>query len=270
MSDDPFNAKRFAVRVMQSKGYMAKKLPDGTYIDTDAEVMTVFDLQLPSWQALFAKHHFAANESHAEHMLTSFGHREVKGGPGKVLETFAAHLEAQPKQGGSPDWTQNGREWADCCFCDGRGIVSNIPCRVARRGETVDREYSFACVCDRGKFFGTMKRAEDWMLNFARDRKQAEIDRVVPNLKRYGIDPNADAPTRAKQFRAAIQRMKQQIATRAATSRTASPSIPRDVDEARAALSLARAAKTKPVEKLDPERMALAAFTNGDERNEWE
>ena len=98
MSDEPFSYKRFAIRVMQSKGYMLKKLPDGTYIDTDAEVMTVFNLQLPSWKSLIEKHHFAADESVAERMLTTFGHREVKGGPGKVLETFAAHLEAQPKQ----------------------------------------------------------------------------------------------------------------------------------------------------------------------------
>lgn len=268
--NEPFDPRIYAQRIMRAKGYMLKRLPDGTFVDTDAEVMTVFQLQFPSWKALFEKHSLQADPQRAEHVLTSFGHREVIGGAGKVLETFSAHLEAQPKQGGSPDWTQNGREWADCCFCDGRGIVSKIPLMVIRRGESVYRKYSFACVCDRGKFFGGMKQAEDWMLNHARDRKQAEIARVVPNLERFGIDPNADPQNRARQFRAAILRMRQQVGSGAATAKTATPNNPQTVDEARAMLARRKPRKPSPPPQLNPEALALAVFDNGDERNEWE
>lgn len=270
MSDEPFSYRRYAIRVMQSKGYMLKKLPDGTWIDTDAEVMTVFNLQLPSWKALVEKHNFAANESHAEQMLTTFGHREVKGGPGKVLETFAAHLEAQPKQGGSPDWSAAGKEWRECAYCDGRGVISDIPVKVERRGEVIDRVYSFACICDRGRFFAGMKVADDWMVRFAADRKLAEIERHKSILGRYGIDPNADAQTRASQYRAAIARMKQQIANGKATARTATPRPPQSVDEARALPAPRKPTKPTPPPQLDPEALALAAFDNRDERNEWE
>jgi hypothetical protein len=270
VNDEPFSHKRFAIRVMQSKGHFLKKLPDGTYVDTDAEVMTVFNLQLPSWEALFKKHNFAADESFAERMLTAFGHREVKGGPGKVLETFAAHLDAQPRQGGSPDWSKAGREWRECGYCDGRGVVSDIPVRVERRGETVDRTYSFACVCDNGRRFAGVKVAEDWMIRFAADRKTAEIARHEARLASFGIDPRANEQARASQFRAAILRMRQQVGSGAATARTATPSPPQTVVEARAMLAARKPRKPSPPPQLNPEAVALAVFANGDERNEWE
>ena len=261
MNDDYFDAKAYAIRVIKAKGYDPAKA---------ADVADVFALQWPFWKELIQKHRLGDDEKRAEHLLTSFATKTVIGGVAKILETFAAHLDAQPKQGGSPDWTQAGREWAECCFCDGRGVVSEIPCRIVRRGEVIERAYSFACVCDGGKRFAGMKIAEDWMLNFARDRKQAEIASVPTTLERYGIDPNADPQTRARQFHAAFTRMKQDVASRKATAKNVRPSVPRSVEEARAAMSLVRATKTKPAEKIDPERMALAAFTNGDERNEWE
>lgn len=270
MSDEPFSYKRFAIRVMQSKGYMLKKLPDGTYIDTDAEVMTVFNLQLPSWKSLIEKHHFAADESVAERMLTTFGHREVKGGPGKVLETFAAHLEAQPKQGGSPDWSKAGKEWRECAYCDGRGVISNIPCMVERRGESLFRNYSFACKCDNGRRFAGMKVAEDWMIQYAADRATRWIDVHRAKLERFGIDPGADAVTRASQFRQAIQSMRQQVGQNGQTARTVQPAIPKTVDEARAMLASRKPRKPAPPPQLNPEALALAVYDNGDERNEWE
>lgn len=269
MTSEPFDPKNFALRIMRAKGYMLKRLPDGTFIDTDADVNAVFQLQFPSWKALFEKHRVGADKEKAEHLLTSFGHREVIGGAGKVLETFAAHLDAQPKQGGSPDWSQASREWAECGWCDGRGIVSDIPVLVDRRGEVVERIYSFACRCDRGRFFAAMKVAEDWMIAYAADRKTAEIARHESVLRRFGIDPKADGATRARQFRRAIGGMLEAVASGKVTAKLVQPILPKTVEEARSILA-DRRRRTSPPEKLNPERVALAIYGNGDERNEWD
>lgn len=270
MSDEPFNAKRYAIRVMQSKGYMLKRLPNGAYVDADVEVMTVFNLQLPSWEALIKKHHFAENESHAEQMLTSFGMREVMGGASKVLETFAAHLDAQPKQGGSPDWTTATRELTECAYCENRGVVSNVPCRVRNKwGEEVVREYSFACVCDRGRYFAGMPVAQDWMLHFALDRRKQQTAEGRVSLKRLGVDPDSPIETQRKQFRQAMASMKAQVGKNGQTAKTVRPVLPQTVEEARAMLA-ARKPAVNPPEQLNPDRLALAVYANGDERNEWE
>jgi hypothetical protein len=232
--------------------------------------METFRIQLPYWKDLFAKYHLADDLQRAEHLLTSFSRREVIGDHGRVLETFEIHLKAQPKQGGSPDWSKAGREWSECAYCDGRGVVSDIPGKVVRRGEEVDRVYSFACVCDRGRFFAGMKVAEDWMLRFAADRKLSEIQAHEETLARFGIDPKADAPTRARQYRAAILRMKQQVGSGQATAKTARPNPPTTVEAARALMANRKPAKPTPPEALNPEALALAAYDNGDERNEWE
>lgn len=271
MSSEPelFEPKRYAMRIMQSKGYFAKKTPNG-YIDTDADVMAVFQLQMPSWQFLFTKHNLAANVERSEQILLSFGHREVMGGPNKVLETFAQHLDAQPKQGGSPDWSQAGREWAECGWCDGRGVVSAIPVRVQIHGEIEEREYSFACKCDRGRFFAGMRVADDWMIQYAADRKTAEIARHKDVLRRFGIDPEANQATRNRQYRAAIRSMVEQVGSGRATARTVRPFLPKTVEEAKAMLAGTNAGRhMEPPPELDPENLALAVYDNGDERGDW-
>lgn len=198
--------------------------------------------------------------------------RELKGGATRVLEAFAAHLDAQPRQGGSPDWSAAGKEWRECAYCDGRGVISDIPVKVERRGEVLDRVYSFACICDRGRFFAGMKVAEDWMVRFAADRKQSEIAGHRDKLAEYGIDPDADGATRARQFRAAIIRMKQQIASRKATAKTVRANPSGVMQAANSALGAVRPPKRKPTPppQLNPEALALAVYDNGDERNEWE
>lgn len=245
--NEPFDAKGYAARVMRSKGYMLKRLPDGTYIDTDADVNAVFGLQWPSWKALIEKHRLDCDPEKAEKILTAFGHKEVIGGASKVLETFSKHLDAQPNQGGSPDWSQAGKEWSECAYCDNRGIVSDVPCRVMRHGVPVERKYSFACICRAGERFPGTRKADDWMIDFAIQRKQAEIDRLDGFLDRYGIDPDASPATRAAQFRRAFRGMSQAVGKNGTTAKS-----------------------VRPPEVLNPEVMALAAYENGDTRNEWE
>ena len=194
--------------------------------------------------------------------------REVIGGATRILEAFAKHLDAQPKQGGSPDWIAASREMAECAYCDGRGVVSKIPVNVVRRGKVVSREFSFACVCDRGRLFAGMRIAEDWMIRFAIERKKAEIAKVDANLERIGINPDADLDTQRRQFRQGIRRMREQVASGTATAKTATPVLPRTVDEAKSLLTKHR--KPEPPPQLNPERVALAVYANGDERNEWE
>lgn len=258
--ENDFDAMNYAARVMRAKGYDPAE---------DEDAADVFELQWPGWQDLINRNRIGDDPSKAEQLLTTFMHRELKGGCTRVLEAFAAHLAAQPRQGGSPDWSRAGREWSECGYCDGRGVVSEIPCRVERRGEVVVRNYSFSCVCDRGRFFGGMKPAESWMLNHAADRKRAEIAGHEAKLRRYGIDPKASATTRAQQFRRAIGGMVAAVASGAVTAKLVQPILPKTVEEARSILA-ERRRKTNPPEVLHPERVALAIFANGDERNEWE
>lgn len=260
-TENDFDAMSYAARIMRSKGYDPE--------DSD-EAADIFDLQWKAWQELFAKHRIGDDLSRAEQLLTGFMQRELKGGVTRVLEAFAAHLDAQPRQGGSPDWSKAGREWRECAYCDGRGVISDIPVKVERRGEVVDRNYSFACVCDNGRRFAGMRVADDWMVRYAADRKIAEINGHEATLKRFGIDPNADAVTRAKQFRQAVQSMKQEVANRKATSGKTNPSG--KMNAATAALADVRTKPRKPAPppQLNPEALALAVYDNGDERNEWE
>ena len=260
-TENDFDAMTYAARIMRSKGYDPE--------DSD-EAADIFDLQWKAWQELFAKHRIGDDLSRAEQLLTGFMQRELKGGVTRVLEAFAAHLDAQPRQGGSPDWSKAGREWRECAYCDGRGVISNIPCMVERRGESLFRKYSFACVCDNGRRFAGMKVAEDWMVQYAADRATRWINVHRAKLERFGIDPDADAATRAMEFAAAIRGMRQQVGQNGKTARTVQPVNPQTVDEARAMLASRKPRKPDPPPQLNPEAMALAVFDNGDERNEWE
>lgn len=256
--ENDFDANGYAQRVMKAKGF-----------DTEAsdEAMDIFELQWPAWQDLINRHRIGDDLSRSEQLLTTFMQRETFGGATKVIEAFAKHLDAQPKQGGSPDWTKAGREWRECAYCDGRGVVSDIPCTVERKGDILERKYSFACVCERGTFFGGMLKAPDFALRYAADRKQAEIAGHRDKLRQWGIDPDASPQKRAEQFHRAIRSMKEQVGSGTAKARTVRPVLPKTVEEARAMMA---ARKPQPPEKLNPERVALAVFANGDDRNEWE
>lgn len=247
-----FNAKSFAIRIMRAKGY------DPEASDEWAKLLAE---QWPGWKKLFEQYRFYHDPEFAETMFTAFLLREVKGGAGKVLESFTASIEARPKQGGSPALEFSGKDWGDCAFCDGRGIVSEIPSQ-----QDPSRRYSWACVCGRGKLFGTLKQAPDYALDYAEARKKAEIARYDATLAEFGIDPKADPQTRARQFREAVRSMRAQVGAGKASAKHVRP-IPRTVDEARAMMAK-RPRKLAPPPHLDPEAVALKVLNNGDERNE--
>lgn len=281
-NENDFQGKSYVARIMKAKGFDP---------DANDEYDDIFKLQWPAWQDLLNRHRIGDDLSKAEQLLTTFIQRETFGGATKVIESFAKHLDAQPKQTGSPDWTRALGEPQECGWCDGRGVISDIPVRVERRGQVVDRKYSFACKCDRGRFFGGMRIAEDWMVQYAADRKQAEVDAHREKLKRYGIDPEASPQKRAEQFRAFIKEMKEQEAARKSGGKreAKSPSgvmqaahaaiakvksrtefEPEVVDDIRQKITAARSRFVNPPEKLNPDRIALAVYASGDARNEWE
>jgi hypothetical protein len=268
--ENDFDPMGYAARIMKAKGFD---------VELNADNEDIFDLQWSGWQNLFNRHRIGEDLSKAEQLLTTFIQRETFGGPTKVIEAFAKHLEAQPRQGGSPDWSTAATEENDCPFCDNRGIVSAVPCRVIRKGEEVDRKYSFACTCQAGKRFTGIQPAEDWVLQHALDRKHREADRL--HRWRQGRDAAGDTIADFRGgFRAWLDR--QIEARKYAKSGTmdraynaikeVSTAIDKEkADKAKEVLAgLKQAAKTKPPEQLNPERIALAAYANGDERNEWE
>jgi len=273
VNDEAFDPKSYACRVMRTKGYLLKRLPDGTFIDTDADVNSIFQLQFPSWKALFEKHRIGSDPSRAEQLLTTFGHVEVIGGASKVLETFAQHLAGQPRDFGSPDWKAAADHPDDCPFCENRGVVSDIPVGVWRRGELVERNYSFACVCRSGDRFPGTRKADDWMLNFALDRKLRENDR----LHRWRQERDAAGDTIADfrgGFRAWLDRQTQARKDAKAGKRghrQPSGAMGQAYKALESVLpeSTVRPKPTpKPPEHLNPEALAAAAFANGDERGE--
>jgi hypothetical protein len=258
--ENDFDPMGYASRIMKAKGHDPEENDD---------CADIFELQWPSWQNLINRHRIGEDLSKAEQLLTTFMQRETFGGPTKVIEAFAKHLDAQPRQGGSPDWSTAATEENDCPFCDNRGIVSDVPCRVIRQGVEVDRKYSFACVCRSGDRFPGMRKAEDWMLQFSRDRKYSEADR----LHRWRQERDAAGDTIADfrgGFRAWLNRQIQaRKDTKAGAFARRQPSG--SMVRAYQALEDVRSPpKAKPPEQLNPERIALAAYANGDERNEWE
>lgn len=255
--ENDFDKKSYALRIMKSKGFDT---------ETSDEVADIFGLQWPAWQDLLNRHRIGDDLSKAEQLLTTFIQRETFGGATKVIEAFAKHLDAQPKQTGSPDWTAVGYDMSKCGYCEGRGVVSNIPCRINRNGEIQDRIFSFACVCDRGRYFGGIKTAPDFALRYAADRGIREAMAHWDVLDRYGIDPNASSQHRAEQFHRAIRSMKEQVGNRTASAKTARPAIPKTPEEARKIL----ADRQRVREQLNPDRIALAVYASGDARNEWE
>lgn len=259
-TENDFDPMTYAARFMKAKGFDP---------ETDEDAADIFELQWPGWQDVINRHRIGDDLPRAEQLLTGFMQRELKGGATRVLEAFATYLETRPKQGGSPDWTAATREISECAYCENRGVVSNVPCRVRNKwGEECVREYSFACVCDRGRFFGGMTVAQDWMIHFALDRRKAETAKARETLGRLGVNPDAPIETQRKQFRQAMASMKAQVGRDGLTAKTVRPILPQTAEEARA--MLARRKRVEPPEVLNPDRVALAVFANGDERNEWE
>jgi hypothetical protein len=280
--ENDFDPMGYSERVMRSKGFDP---------ESNDEYADIFELQRPAWQDLINRHRIGDDLSRSEQLLTTFMQRETFGGATKVIEAFAKHLDAQPKQTGSPDWSKAAQETQVCGWCDGRGVVSDIPVRVERRREVVERNYSFACKCDRGRFFAGMRIAEDWMIQYATDRKTRETAGHKEKLKRYDIDPDASPEKRAEQFRAFIKKMKEQDIARKSGGRreikapsgimqAANEAVakvksrtefePEVVDDIRQKIMATKARYEGPPEKLNPDRVALAVFANGDDRNEWE
>ena len=107
------------------------------------------------------------------------------------------------------------------------------------------------------------------MLNIVADRKKAEIDGHKAKLSRYGIDPHASPTTRAGQFRRTIGRMLAAVKSGEVTAKIVQPILPRTVEEARSILA-ERRERASRAQGMDPDRVALAIFKNGDERNEWD
>lgn len=174
-------ALEFCAAVMRAKGY------DPTH---NIDVGDIFMLQRDSWLDVYEKYRLGESEHRRRDVLSGWSSRAFIGNAGRVLEAFTAYLSgrsAQDKPG--PDWSRRGE--SRCGYCEGRGIVSNIPVASADGRFDGIRLYSFACVCDRGRMFGGMKTAEEWMLLVAVKRAGMEAER----LRQWRRDNDCDADT---------------------------------------------------------------------------
>jgi hypothetical protein len=135
------------------------------------------------------------------------------------------------------------------------------------------------CDCGRGQFLWNANDRKSMSLVNRMDLKakafgirREEIARSGSTLIRMGIDPEAPDELRQKQFRAWIVGMKARLGRELAQgSQPEPPRKPPSREQAEKALaSVRKPAKPNPPPQLNPEALALAAYDNGDERNDWE
>lgn len=141
------------------------------------DVMDIMDIQMPAWRDLLTSHRVQVDPDRAERILTTFGPVKTYG-VNSIIEAFGEHLERQPKEFVQDPWAKAAAETRRtvCSHCEGRGVVSEIPCRSHRwDGE---RLYSFRCVCDASNAFPGVPVAEPWMLEFATRRNGQLRDRL--------------------------------------------------------------------------------------------
>lgn len=277
IDDNDFEPMDYVSRIMKAKGYDVH--------ETD-EHADIFELQWPAWRDLLTRYRIGDDISRAEQLLTTFMQRELRGGPTRVLESFAAHLDSQPKATGSPDWTaEASRLDSECDACESRGVVSGIPVVTWLNGQRVERVYSFACVCRLADRFPGMRRADDWMIDFARRRTLAERDRLLRWRRERDAEGDTIADFRGG-FRLWLERQKlHREHEKKSPARTWQPSgamahahrkladvrtTPMSEAAKRAAMNAARNGRRAldPPDHLNPDRLALAALTDGDERGE--
>lgn len=86
IDDNDFEPMDYVSRIMKAKGYDVH--------ETD-EHADIFELQWPAWRDLLTRYRIGDDISRAEQLLTTFMQRELRGGPTRVLESFAAHLDSQ-------------------------------------------------------------------------------------------------------------------------------------------------------------------------------
>lgn len=156
-------------------------------------------------------------------------------------------------------------------------------CELCHDGVVVlpfaDGNRAVYCDCGRGQFLWNANDRK--VLSFvnrpdlkakAFGIRREEIARSGSTLIRMGIDPEAPDELRQKQFREWILGMKTRLARGMVKGSTPEPPRkPPSCEQAEKAIaSIRKPAKPNPPEALNPEALALAAFSNGDERNEWE
>ena len=162
-----YDILEFCADVMRSKGYD----PTG-----NVDYGDIFMLQKDGWISTFHKYRLGDSPERRRDVLSGFAARQVIGGAGKILETFTAYLAGRASQDQpGPDWSNRRFE---CGYCNNSGIVSEIPVASATGRFVGTRLYSFACVCEYGAKHTATRRAEEWMLQYARIRAGQETERL--------------------------------------------------------------------------------------------
>lgn len=152
--------------------------------------------------------------------------------------------------------------FAGCGLCHGGVVVLPF----------ADGNRAVYCDCGRGQFLWGANGNEQACLANRPDlkakaiaKRREEEAKAGSTLIRFGIDPDLPEDEKLRLFRAAIVRMKQGIGQQA---KPPAPAKPVGREQARAMLTACK--RPEPPDQLNPERVALAVYANGDERNEWE
>lgn len=182
MSNREFDGKSFVARLFRMKGHDPAKNED---------VAVIMQLQWKAWNGLMEKHRIAMDTDRAEKLLVEFGPIKTYG-PAELIEAFGSFLSGQPKEliSAGPDWEAEGQRAQNerCQYCDGCGLISDVPCESPNGRYEGTRNYSFRCTCFAGFRFPNVAEATPEMLDFAIVRRGKEIDRARNWARERGID----------------------------------------------------------------------------------
>lgn len=195
-----FDPKDYLERIFRLKGHAPESNPD---------IIEIMRIQWPSWKSLFERHRLPVDSGRAETLLTDFGPVQTYG-PASIIEAFSDYLDAKPKTFvGGPDWAEIGRTAPSgrCPYCDGRGIVSDIPVQSATGRYQGVRHYSFRCCCFAAIAYGGTPEATPQMLEYAQKRHGREADKRKEWLKANGFDFQTESQFRAD-FRRWLEKQK--------------------------------------------------------------
>lgn len=224
------------------------------------EVFEVIETQWENWKRLLVQSGLNADKSLADDVAYEFSTKRVIGGAPRIFEHFADFVLGKPKQVREFEAAKyTVRENVRCDFCDGRGVVM-IPMTRERDGITQTHDKAFKCECEASMPYSSLILASAEMLEFARRSIKARNRELSTWAEANGLDESRPAEFRrrwAKMF------------TAKSIFSDSNKNTPRFNSEAEHEESDADEREIVVASIPDDRAMALAAYTDGDERG-WD
>lgn len=170
--------------------------------EADEDVALVIANQWEHWKRLMVQTGLNADGPLAEDLAYGFALKEIRGGPGRVLEVFAKYVQGRPKEVLEKEYVrQTTEEKENCETCNGSGLIY---LKVSRRRpydnpEIVEERYR--CSCRNGLKYQFMRAPSQTQLQEALRQSRMELDQAYHWCREHGIDPDGTVEEKATQWR---------------------------------------------------------------------